>query len=134
MEGVMGQAIQRKQATVLVVEDEPLIQMMTADALDDAGFAVLEAWNADEALRVLEKRGHEVQLMLTDVNMPGSIDGLALADRVHARWPEILILVTSGQVRPCADELPAKGRFLPKPYRTAAMLDQINDLMHAGHA
>ncbi len=129
----MRKAKAQDPATVLLVEDEPLILMMTADALQDAGFSVLEAWNADEALRLLEERGGNVHVLLTDVNMPGSIDGLALAGRVHERWPRIQLLVTSGQVRPSENDLPDRGRFMPKPYRTSTMLGHIDALMQQGY-
>jgi CheY-like chemotaxis protein len=115
--------------TVLLVEDEPLIRILAADALDDAGFVVLEAWNADEALALLHERAHDVQVLFTDVQMPGSMDGLALAETVHQHWPHILLLLASGYARPGADDLPRHGHFLPKPYATAAVVRHINELL-----
>ena len=91
--------------------------MTAADELGDAGFQVLEAANADVALAVLEVRSDEVQVLFTDIDMPGSMDGMALAEQVHQRWPHVLLLISSGYARPHPDEIPDNGHFVPKPYR-----------------
>ncbi|ANY84941.1 response regulator receiver protein (plasmid) [Microvirga ossetica] len=114
---------------VLVVEDEPLVRMTAVDELEEAGFPVLEAVNADEALRVLEARSDEVQVQFTDVHMPGSMDGMALAEQVHRRWPHILLLISSGRAQPDPDEIPDHGRFLPKPYYGVTLVHSISGLM-----
>jgi CheY-like chemotaxis protein len=114
---------------VLLVEDEPLVRMTAADELDDAGFRVLEARNADEALVVLEAHSDEVQVLFTDVNMPGSMDGMALAERVYQRWPHVLLLISSGYARPHPDEIPDHGRFVPKPYRGETLVRHITEMM-----
>jgi two-component system, response regulator PdtaR len=114
---------------VLLVEDEPLVRMTAADELDDAGFRVLEAKNADEALVVLEAHSAEVQVLFTDVNMPGSMDGMALAERVYQRWPHVLLLISSGYARPHPDEIPDHGRFEPKPYRGETLVRHITEMM-----
>jgi CheY-like chemotaxis protein len=114
---------------VLLVEDEPLVRMTAADELDDAGFRVLEAKNADEALVVLEAHSDEVQVLFTDVNMPGSMDGMALAERVYERWPHVLLLISSGYARPHPDEIPDHGRFVPKPYRGETLVRHITEMM-----
>jgi CheY-like chemotaxis protein len=114
---------------VLVVEDEPLVRMTAADELDEAGFRVLEAMNADEALKVLEARYDEVQVLFTDVHMPGSMDGMELAEQVHQRWPHILLLISSGRAQPDPDEIPDHGRFLPKPYYGATLVHSITGMM-----
>lgn len=114
---------------VLLVEDEPLVRMTSADELEETGFQVLEAANADVALAVLEARSDEVQVLFTDVNMPGSMDGVALAEQVHARWPHIRLLISSGYARPRPDEIPDDGRFVPKPYRAAAVIRHICEMM-----
>ena len=88
--------------------------MTAADELDEAGFQVLEAKNADEALVLLEAHSDEVQVLFTDVDMPGSMDGMALAERVYQRWPHVLLLISSGHARPHPDEIPDHGRFVPK--------------------
>jgi CheY-like chemotaxis protein len=114
---------------VLVVDDEPLVRMTAADELDDAGFQVLEAANADEALRVLEERADQVQVLFTDVNMPGSMDGLALAEKVYQRWPHVLLLISSGYARPHPDEIPDHGHFVQKPYIGATLVRHITEMM-----
>jgi CheY-like chemotaxis protein len=114
---------------VLVVEDEPLVRMTAIDELEEAGFQVLEAVNADVALTVLEARSEEVQVLFTDVHMPGSMDGMALAEQVHQRWPHIRLLISSGYARPHPDEIPDNGHFVPKPYRGATLVRHIAEMM-----
>jgi two-component system, response regulator PdtaR len=122
------------QSVVLVVEDEPLVRMTAADELEEAGFQVLEATNADEALKVLEARSDEVQVLFTDVDMPGSMDGMALAKQVYQRWPHMLLLISSGYARPHPDEIPDHGHFVPKPYIGATLVRHINEMMHTPEA
>jgi CheY-like chemotaxis protein len=110
--------------TVLLVEDEVLIRIIAADALEDSGFKVLEAANAAEALQILDEH-EEVAVLFTDINMPGEMDGLALARYVSEERPEIKVIVTSGKQWLDSSSLPEAGMFLPKPYRAsqlAAML------------
>jgi two-component system, response regulator PdtaR len=111
------------------VEDEPLVRMTAADELEEAGFHVLEAANADVALKVLEARSDEVRVLFTDVGMPGSMDGVELAEQVHRRWPHVLLLISSGYARPHPDEIPDHGQFMPKPYHAATLVRHIHDLM-----
>src|SRR5580658_932243 len=101
---------------ILIVEDEALIRWCTSGVIEDAGYAVVEADNADAALRILEERD-DIDCLFTDVDMPGSMDGLALARLVHDRWPRIRIVVTSGKQMPSAGQMPPGGRFLSKPYQ-----------------
>ena len=114
---------------VLVVEDEPLVRMTAADELEEAGFQVLEAANADVALAVLEARSDEIQVLFTDVDMPGSMHGMALAEQVHRRWPHVLLLISSGYARPHPDEIPDHGHFVPKPYIGATLVRHIHEMM-----
>jgi CheY-like chemotaxis protein len=114
---------------VLLVEDELLVRMTAADELEEAGFQVLEAANADVALKVLEARSDEVHVLFTDVNMPGTMDGMELAKQVHRRWPHVLLLISSGYARPHPDEIPDHGQFMPKPYGAATLVRQIYELM-----
>jgi len=116
---------------VLLVEDEPLVRMTAADGLEEAGFEVMEAANADAALSVLDARSDEVQVLFTDVNMPGSMDGMALAAKVHAKWPHVRLLISSGYARPGPDEIPDDGRFVPKPYRADTIVRHIHELVRA---
>jgi len=101
--------------TVLVVEDETLIRMLAADSLADSGYNVLEAADAAEALRILEEHD-EVAVLFTDVNMPGPMDGLALAGLMHDRRPDLGLIVTSGRGAPDLGRLPLSSIYLAKPY------------------
>jgi DNA-binding NtrC family response regulator len=103
---------------VLLVDDEAIIRLVSAERLEDAGFEVLEAATADDALKILNQRSN-VEVVFTDVNMPGAMDGLALAELVHERWPDIKLVVTSGRALPRA--IPRTGCFLTKPYTGAQM-------------
>jgi CheY-like chemotaxis protein len=116
---------------VLVVEDEPLVRMTAADELDEAGFQVLEATNADEALALLEEHADKVQVLFTDVDMPGSMNGMALAQQVYERWPHVLLLISSGYSQPCPGEIPDHGHFVPKPYYGATLVRHITEMMQA---
>jgi two-component system, response regulator PdtaR len=113
---------------VLVVEDEPLLRMMAIEVVEEAGFVALEAGNADEAVALLESRS-DISLLFTDINMPGSMDGLKLAHAVRRRWAPIKILLVSGQVRLQPSQLPSSSRFVTKPYRTAAMVEELRSLV-----
>ena len=111
-------------AVVLVVEDEMLLRMRTVDMVEDAGYTSLEAVDADEAVAILESRS-DVALLLTDIQMPGSMDGLGLAHAVHARWPRIKIILVSGQMKPTSVDIPADSRFFGKPLEAQAMIAQM---------
>ena len=100
---------------VLIVEDEPMVRLCAVETIEEAGFEVIEAANADEAIRILESR-RDIRVVFTDVHMPGSMDGLKLAHAVRDRWPPIKIIVTSGRERVAVQDLPAGGRFFAKPY------------------
>lgn len=114
---------------MLVVEDEPLVRMIAADELEETGFRVLEAANTDVAPVVLAARSEEMQVLFTDVDMPGSMDGMALAGQVHRRWPHVRLLISSGYARPHPDEIPASGHFVPKPYCGHTLVRHIAEIM-----
>ena len=118
-------------SVVLLVEDQQLVRMTAADELEEGGFQVLESATADMALAVLEARSDEVHVLFTDVDMPGSMDGMALAEQVHRRWPHILLLISSGHARPHPDEIPDHGRFVPKPYVGATLVQNIEEMIQA---
>ena len=107
---------------VLIVDDEPVIRLIAAQGLEDAGFEVVEADSADNALAILRSRA-DVGVLFTDVNMPGSLDGMALARLVHQEWPAIEIVVTSG--RNLTGTVPDDGKFMEKPYTIKEMADVI---------
>lgn len=117
-------------AAVLVVDDEALLRMLASDVLEDAGFEVLEAANADAALVALQSHP-EIRVVFTDVNMPGSLDGLALAHVVQERWPSIGVLIVSGKVRPRPCDLPPGGHFVSKPYRPEDIVRHVKSLIQA---
>jgi CheY-like chemotaxis protein len=119
----------RPGAAVLIVEDEPLIRMGAVSLMEDAGFEVYEAGSADAAIALLER--HEISLIFTDVNMPGSMDGLKLAHYVRGRWPPVKIIVTSGHVNLTEESLPAGALFLPKPYDPAEITHNVRELLAA---
>lgn len=114
--------------TVLVVEDEILIRMDISEALERAGFGVLEAGNADEAIAILNQRD-DVRVLFTDIDMPGSMDGLRLAAAVRDKWPPIEIIVTSGHQQMTDDNLPVDGRFFGKPYRPGQIITAVRELL-----
>jgi len=110
--------------TILVVEDEPLVRLIGTLILADAGYNVLEACNADEALRMLEEHAG-VNIVFTDIEMPGTLDGLGLARCIHARWPSIGVIVTSGRCMPVLGQTEAGDVFVAKPYGLSSLLPKI---------
>ena len=117
-----------ERAVILVVEDEVLIRMAAVQMLEDAGFVVLEAGNADDAISVLENRT-DVRAVFTDIHMPGTWDGMRLARMIRDRWPPIHLIVTSGLRHPINDELPPGGRFIGKPYNPAHVIAIVRELL-----
>jgi DNA-binding NtrC family response regulator len=111
---------------VLVVEDEPMIRMVAADALTDRGIMAWEAGDADEALEVLEQHPR-IGVVFTDVNMPGEMNGLGLAHEVTAIRPDVKVIVTSGAVTIADKDLPDSGTFLPKPYPTDRLVNIVSE-------
>jgi two-component sensor histidine kinase len=116
---------------VLVVEDEMVLRMRALDIVHDAGFNPVEAVNADQALSILEARS-DISLLFTDIQMPGSIDGLKLAHAVHKRWPAIKIILVSGQVKLTDAEKPADSRFFGKPLEVKQMIAELQEMVGAG--
>jgi len=115
---------------ILIVEDEFLLRMGSAEMIENAGFEVFQAGNADEAISILQVRS-AIHVVFTDIQMPGSMDGLKLARFVRDRWPPIKIVATSGLVRVGADDLPAGSVFLPKPYRGAHIVATLREMTAA---
>ena len=117
--------------TVLIVEDEMLLRMRAVDMVEDAGFTALEAVNADDALTLLESRS-DIELLFTDIQMPGSMNGLKLAHAVHVRWPSIKIILVSGQVSPNEKERPAESLFFGKPLEIQQMIAELQRMIGRG--
>jgi CheY-like chemotaxis protein len=115
---------------VLIVEDESLLRMDAVEVIAAAGFEVLEAGNADEAIEILEART-DVAVVFTDIQMPGSMDGLKLARAIRGRWPPIKIVATSGHANIRELDLPEGGRFLPKPYSSRQVMGVLRELTGA---
>ncbi len=121
------------KAVVLVVEDEVLIRMGAVHIVEDAGFAAVEAGDADQAIGILEARD-DIRAVFTDVNMPGSLDGWKLARAIRRRWPPIHLIVTSGLSVPNGDLLPTGARFVRKPYTALQVAAALRDLFSSSPA
>jgi two-component system, response regulator PdtaR len=119
-----------KRALVLIVEDELLIRIDAVEMIEAAGFDVVQAGNADEAIKILETRS-DIQLVFTDIQMPGSMDGLKLAAAVRGRWPPIKIVATSGHHAVRDGELPEGSTFLQKPYNAATVGRVLHEMTGA---
>lgn len=116
------------QSVVLVVEDEPLILLDALEIVTAAGFHALAAANADEAIAILESR-NDIRVIFTDINMPGSIDGLKLAHAVRRRWPPIEIIVASAALFGGEHKLPERGVFIRKPYSEQQLARTLRELV-----
>jgi CheY-like chemotaxis protein len=119
-----------KRPVVLVVEDDFLIRIGAVEMIEAAGFDVVDAANADEAIEILEVR-LDITVVFTDIQMPGTMDGLKLAAAIRGRWPPIKIVATSGVVDVRGVDLPEGGRFLPKPYSSAEIVGTLRELTGA---
>ena len=129
LQGVLRMGlVESKRPVVLIVEDEFLLRMDAVDMIAAAGFEVLEAGNADEAIEILEAR-RDITVVFTDIQMPGSMDGLKLARAVRGRWPPIKIVATSGHLHVSETDLPEGGRFLAKPYSPKQVTGVLRELM-----
>jgi two-component system, response regulator PdtaR len=118
------------KAAILVVEDEVMVRWATRDGIEAAGFQVHDARDADEAIQLLEANP-DIRLIFTDVDMPGSMDGVKLAHYVRKRWPPVKIIVTSGFKHVTPEELPQGSVFLSKPYQGEQLRQQIEFLINS---
>jgi CheY-like chemotaxis protein len=116
----MGSSVDNREAVILVVEDEPLIRMSAMMLIQGLGYHSFEAANADEAIALLEANA-EITIIFTDVQMEGSMDGIALTHYAAGRWPPLRFIIVSGGTTPRLDELPVGAVFLAKPYADAAV-------------
>jgi two-component system, response regulator PdtaR len=115
---------------ILVVEDEALVRLLLVDTLLDAGFEALSACNADEAIKILESRA-DIRMVVTDINMPGSMNGLKLAAAVRDRWPPVRIIITTARQKPENTDMPAESAFIGKPYDPDAMISIVKNQLAA---
>ena len=115
-------------AVVLVVEDEMLLRMRAVDMVEDAGFTSVEAVDADEAVAILESRS-DIALLFTDIQMPGTMDGLGLAHSVRERWPPIKIILVSGQLKLANIDIPAESRFFGKPLDAKDLIAEMQSMI-----
>src|SRR5512141_1645533 len=111
---------------ILIVEDDQLLKLLTVDIVEEAGFVAHHAGNADEAVAILESRS-DIALLLTDINMPGSMDGLKLAHAVRNRWQPIKIIVVSSRIPD--HDLPTDSRFFVKPYHAGVLISEMRSLI-----
>jgi CheY-like chemotaxis protein len=123
----VGQATKDTRLVVLIVEDEPLVRMSLSDALVQAGFEVLTSSNGAEALELMAKRP-DIFAVVSDIAMPGSIDGYELAREVHRLWPHIGIVLVSGQMEPLKPHFPRGVLFVPKPFKASTLLRLLRDI------
>jgi two-component sensor histidine kinase/DNA-binding response OmpR family regulator len=121
----------RPAPIVLVVEDEMVLRMRAVDIVEDAGFVPIEAVSADQALEILESRD-DISLLFTDIQMPGSMDGLKLAHAVHTRWPHIKIILVSGQIAVTDADKPSDSKFFPKPLGIQQMVLELQEMVGKG--
>lgn len=119
------------KAVVLVVEDSLLIRMGAIDLVVNAGYEALEAADADEAIRIMESRA-DIDLVFTDVQMPGTMDGIKLSHYIHNRWPPVKLIVASGREIIEESSLPVGSKFFPKPYDDHAIVDAMARLLSSG--
>lgn len=124
----MTQDANAEHPTILVVEDSESLRLLASDLLEEHGYTVVEVENAEQAMKVMEKR-KDVQLLFTDIQMPPGCDGLELARQVHDRWPKVRLVITSGRVQPKRSEIADDGLFIRKPYQAKDLLGKIDELL-----
>ena len=116
---------------ILVLEDELLVRMAACGALADAGFAIIESDHADWALTYIRDHARDISALFTDIHVPGSMDGLALAHLSRRTWPWISLLIASARAQPKPHELPEGCRFIPKPYEPDHVISHLTELVGA---
>ena len=115
--------VRNRNLVVLVVDDELFVRMMAVDAIEDAGHSTIEASDADEALGFLEQRS-DIDVVFTDIKMPGTMDGLGLASLIRGRWPDLHVILTSGHLT--IEDMAGGTPFLQKPYRTSTLTERLD--------
>jgi CheY-like chemotaxis protein len=122
-----------KPPVVLVVEDDFLLRMDAVNIVRDAGFEAVQAANADDAIEIIAA-DPDIHVVFTDVQMPGTMDGLKLARFIKDRWPPIKIVATSGRLRVSGEDLPKGSIFVPKPYSPATLIRTLRELIDGAHS
>ena len=117
-----------RTTVILVVDDEALLRMLVTDHFEDAGFEVIQAASGSEAITILKARP-DIKAVVTDVNMPGTPDGIALAAHVAEVCPHCAIVVVSGRVQPDLGELTPAARFVPKPYDGREVVRMVSEML-----
>lgn len=115
---------------VLIVEDEALVRWDLAGTFGDAGFRTREAASAEEAIKILEDDA-SIAIVMTDIEMPGTMDGLMLARYIRERWPSIFIIICSGRVTPLKTDMPRDAAFIEKPYNAKQLENILNRARHS---
>ncbi|WP_062120984.1 response regulator [Aureimonas sp. AU40] len=123
----MAQSFDPARYAVLIVEDDALVRAEAVDLCEEAGFTAYEARNADQAIRLLERHSN-IRVLFTDVEMPGTMDGLKLARAVRDRWPPVAIIMTSGRIKVEASDMPENGLFFAKPYPPKGIIKALNEI------
>lgn len=123
----MLQRNQNHMIGIVVAEDDAILLMDAMDLAEEAGLKPYGAHSADEAIQLLETHA-DIRVLFTDVQMNGSMDGVALAHLVRQKWPDVAIIVTSGVARIASGDLPEAGRFIPKPYGPKAIVKLLGEL------
>lgn len=116
----------------LVVDDDAIILMHACDILQDAGFRFYEASDGDAAVKLLNEHAQGVTLLFSDVEMPGSLDGFALARHVDQAWPHIEIVIASGNIDPADGDMPAKATFISKPFNAEMVHSHLAETLPDG--
>jgi CheY-like chemotaxis protein len=127
----MGRPVSLNPTTALIVEDEVFVRIELVFRLTDMGLVVLSASDADEAIAILNIHP-EIELLLTDITMPGSMDGIRLAHHVRHRWPSVKIIVLSGLIGPPLSDLPRDSIFVPKPYGPDILASALGHMLNSG--
>jgi DNA-binding NtrC family response regulator len=128
----MSDPVPSQAPYALVVDDDGLIRMDAMDILADAGFRTFEASDGDRAMTLLGLEHAAIVLLFTDVQMPGSRDGFAVARETASRWPHIAIVVASGQVHPAPGDMPEGARFIGKPFTADMVHDHLREILPDG--
>jgi two-component system, response regulator PdtaR len=120
--------IQNARRVILIVEDEPAIRAWVVESFEDAGFNVLDAADGDRAVQILERNAGRVCAVFSDINLPGPLNGVLLAEHARKHWPWVPVVLTSGRPKPHNVAVPSDTRFFRKPYDISSVVDHAREL------